>query len=162
MNKDGTQLFSYFQASLAGSLINFCSRFILALFFSFGVSVIVANYLGMIVVFLLSYDRVFRVGRPEPMMVVRFAVVAHISLFVVWITAMLCQFMAAHAAPWIFSGEAAASVWRKAFPEWLPADFWVPLLPPAAEGLCHGTGILVGFTVNFLGHKYFSFRLAAA
>ncbi len=158
MNKAGTQLFSYFQVSLAGSLLNFCSRFILAFFFSFGVSVIVANYLGMIVVFLLSHDRVFKAGRLEPMMLVRFAVVAHIGLLVVWMTAMLCQLMATHIAPWIFFGNAAADVWQHAFPAWLPADFRASLLPTAIDGLCHGTGILAGFAVNFLGHKYFSFR----
>ena len=148
----------YFQASVIGTLFNFISRFIFSRYFSFGISVIFANYIGMIIVFLMSYNRVFRVGRITPSMLIRFAVVAHVGLFVVWLTALLCHAMAEQIAPWIFWGEATGFVLRNNFPDWTAVDFWTFFLPRAVEGLCHGTGIIAGFAINFLGHRYFSFQ----
>ena len=84
MTRTSAQAFLYLQASVIGTLCNFFSRFAFSEWFSFGVSVVLANYVGMIIVFCLSYKRAFGVSKATVPMVLRFALVAHVGLVVVW------------------------------------------------------------------------------
>ena len=84
MTRTSAQAFLYLQASVIGTLCNFFSRFAFSEWFSFGLSVVLANYVGMIIVFCLSYKRAFGVSKATVPMVLRFALVAHVGLVVVW------------------------------------------------------------------------------
>ena len=103
MTRTSAQAFLYLQASVIGTLCNFFSRFAFSEWFSFGVSVVLANYVGMIIVFCLSYKRAFGVSKATVPMVLRFALVAHVGLVVVWAVSTglfsLIQWLAAAALP---------------------------------------------------------------
>ena len=90
------QAFLYLQASVIGTLAKFFSRFLFAELVSFGWSIILANYVGMVFVFLLSYKHAFGVQAIQWRMILKFAIVAHIGLLVVW--------LAATAAHWVVYG----------------------------------------------------------
>lgn len=161
MKSTGKQAFLYLQASIVGTLLNFVARFPLAEFFSFDVSVILSTYLGMVVVFLLSYKRAFAIAKPNWQMVARFALVAHVGLVVVWLGSSLSHACLNFFWPQLFQTVLAENMlisWNN----WLKLDssqiqnlaFFIPRL---AQGFCHGLGIIAGFFVNFIGHKVYSF-----
>jgi hypothetical protein len=142
----------YLQASIVGTLANFFSRFAFAPFMGFGASLILANYVGMAVVFLLSYRRAFDMEKATGGMVLRFVTVAHVGLAVVWAVALLA----------LYAARLAGKVFFPLPPERYLAMAGLPLavapwLPTLVEGACHAVGITVGFVFNFLGHRYFSF-----
>ena len=141
----------YLQASIIGTLANFLSRFPLTELMGFESSVIVANYLGMGIVFALSYRRAFGIAKPTPGMGARFVLVAHVGLATVWIVSTLSLTL---------TGGWLPGLLRDLLPAGL-ADY-EPWLPRLVEGACHGAGIVAGFFVNFFGHREFSFRQGSA
>lgn len=146
-NQTARQAGRYLQASIVGTLANFLSRFPLTELMGFEASVIVANYLGMGIVFLLSYRRAFGIEHPTAGMGARFVLVAHVGLATVWLVSTLSLTL--------------LGGWLPAFAQaWLPQDWSTlgPWLPRLVEGFCHGLGIVAGFFVNFFGHRMFSFR----
>lgn len=152
------QAWRYLQASLIGTLANFFSRFPLTELIGFGASVIVANYIGMALVFLLSYRRAFAVRRADWGMVGRFALVAHTGLAGVWAVSVLCltllrTFLPASLDPQTTAALLEALGLGSAAAVLDPA--WIPRL---MEGACHATGIVAGFGINFWGHRWYSFR----
>ena len=168
MTRTSAQAFLYLQASVIGTLCNFFSRFAFSEWFSFGVSVVLANYVGMIIVFCLSYKRAFGVSKATVPMVLRFALVAHVGLVVVWAVSTglfsLIQWLAgrarcphAFALPQLLSQTEALRTLEALFPGWSGAPSLAGWIPVLTGGGCHGTGILAGFLVNFFGHKLFSF-----
>lgn len=148
----GKQAWLYLQASIVGTLANFFSRFLFAEFMDFGWSVVMANYVGMVIVFILSYRYAFGVECFRWDMAIRFALVAHFGLGVVWIASLLMRWICEVGIEQLgYSSE---------------ADFMTLLLPEPfvvygsklIDGFCHGVGIVTGFFANFFGHKYFSFN----
>ena len=161
------QAFLYLQASIIGTLANFISRFPLAQAVGFELSVILSTYVGMVVVFLLSYRRAFAVRRANAGMVARFVLVAHIGLAVVWVGSTLSFTAVRLLAPELLQPESARAVLENFFAS-LPAaggflqehNVAVGLsgwLPGILEGACHAFGIVAGFFVNFVGHRTYSF-----
>lgn len=149
------QAFRYLQASVVGTLANFGSRFVLAQWMSFGWSVVAANYIGMALVFLLSYKRAFGVRKADWRMIGRFVLVAHIGLLTVWVVSVVCLWM----VRW-FLPETGNSLEILAEHTVLLRDLPTAVLTRLSsiiEGGCHAIGILCGFLVNFFGHKWFSF-----
>lgn len=156
----------YLQASILGTLANVVSRFPLAEVVGFEGSVVLATYVGMAVVFLLSYRRAFGARRIEAGMIGRFALVAHVGLAVVWVGSSLALAALRLAAPELVRPESAGPALERllaafgcqaALPAWCAA--WTPRL---LEGACHAFGIVAGFFVNFIGHRVYSFAPAAA
>ena len=148
----GKQAWLYLQASIVGTLANFFSRFLFAEFMSFGWSVIMANYVGMVIVFILSYRYAFGVENFRYSMAFRFALVAHVGLVVVWLASLLMRYGCTASIE--FMGYISeAEFMAKLLPQEL-SIYGVPLI----DGFCHGVGIVTGFFANFFGHKYFSFR----
>lgn len=131
----GRQAFVYLQASIIGTLANFAARFPLTPLVGFEASVALSTYIGMGLVFALSFRRAFGVRRPDPAMILRFILVAHVGLITVWLVS-----------------TAAYGLVRAGLPA---------AMPPLLEGGCHGLGIAAGFAVNFLGHRNYSFRRRA-
>ncbi|MBG3877925.1 hypothetical protein FVW20_13130, partial [Desulfovibrio oxamicus] len=82
------QAFLYLQASVVGTLANFVSRFAWSELVGFEAGVLLATYTGMVIVFLLSYRRAFGVRRPDAAMCLRFALVAHVGMAVVWVVSV--------------------------------------------------------------------------
>lgn len=146
------QALLYLQASILGTLANFFSRFAFAPFVGFGASLIMANYVGMAIVFLLSYRRAFGMKKATVTMVLRFVTVAHMGLFVVWAIALLALYAAHLAGGMLFPLAPEHYLERVGLPLAL-----VPWLPTLVEGACHAVGIAAGFVFNFLGHRCFSF-----
>ena len=148
----GKQAWLYLQASIVGTLANFFSRFLFAEFMSFGWSVIMANYVGMVIVFILSYRYAFGVENFRYSMAFRFALVAHVGLVVVWLASLFMHWICEVGIEWLgYSSEATLMAL------FLPEPF-VVYASKLIDGFCHGVGIVTGFFANFFGHKYFSFR----
>ena len=146
------QAFLYLQASVIGTLANFFSRFLFAELVNFGWSIILANYVGMVFVFLLSYKHAFGVQAIQWRMILKFAIVAHIGLLVVW--------LAATAAHWVVYGVVSFTFHNDLHTlvsEWGFSGTSAAWIARFMDGSCHGFGIICGFLVNFVGHKYFSF-----
>lgn len=119
----------YLQASIVGTLANFFSRFAFAPFVGFGASLILANYVGMAVVFLLSYRRAFGMEKATGGMVLRFVTVAHVGLVVVWAAALLALYAARLAGKTFFPLPRNA-IWR-----WLACRWrWLRGCPPLWRG----------------------------
>ncbi|MDX9819065.1 MAG: hypothetical protein RBT16_09145 [Desulfococcus multivorans] len=146
------QAFLYLQASIVGTLGNFFSRFVFAEIMTFGWSVIIANYVGMVIVFFISYRYAFGVKRFQYGMAARFALVAHVGLAVVWGSALLVHEVIEILAQWAGFSSLYAFVNTIVSAHWV--DWGVRLI----DSTCHGLGILSGFFVNFFGHKFFSFK----
>lgn len=142
----------YLGASIVGTLVNFVARFPLGEVMPFELSVILANYLGMALVFALSYRRAFGVERPDWGMGMRFALVAHIGLMVVWLTAVACQM----ALRLLWPALSEPSLLAAELPA--PLNAYAAWGPRLGDGFCHGVGIVVGFFSNFFGHREYSFR----
>lgn len=157
MTRTSAQAFLYLQASIIGTLCNFFSRFAFSEWFGFGVSVVLANYLGMIIVFCLSYKRAFGVSKATVPMMLRFALVAHVGLVVVWIVSTGLFSFIQWLLPPLLSRTEALQALETLFPGWSASPSLAGWIPRLTEGGCHGTGILAGFLVNFFGHKVFSF-----
>ena len=146
------QILRYLMIVCIVAPVNFFSRFVFAVFMSFGWSVVVSNYVGMILVFLMSYKSVFGAKGFQCRMAFRFALVAHVGLAVVWLASLLMRYGCT-------AGIEAMGYTRE-------LEFMTRLLPQAIsaygveviDGFCHGIGIVTGFFANFYGHKYFSFR----
>lgn len=149
------QAFRYLQASIVGTLANFGSRFILAQWMSFGWSVIAANYIGMALVFLLSYKRAFGVRKVNWRMVGRFVVVAHIGLLTVWAVSVACLWGVRLVLP--ETGETLRILAENTTLLHELPPIILARLSSIIEGGCHAVGIICGFLVNFFGHKWFSF-----
>lgn len=155
------QAVRYLQASILGTLANFISRFPLAEVAGFEGSVVLATYVGMAVVFLLSYRRAFGARRAEAGMIGRFVLVAHVGLAVVWVGSSLALAALRLAAPELLRPESAGPALERllavfggqaSVPGWCAV--WTPRL---LEGACHAFGIVAGFFVNFIGHRVYSF-----
>jgi putative flippase GtrA len=122
----------YFTASVIGTALNFASRFLFELFMPFLYSVAAATYVGMVVIFVLSYKRIFATTLSWKTAFLRFAITAHVGLAVV----MGCS----------------------EFALWALDPFVSDQLPQSLiNGAAHAFGIGVGFVFNFLGHLFFSF-----
>ena len=147
-----TQALLYLRASIIGTLMNFFSRFFFAEFVNFGWSVIFANYVGMILVFLMSYKKAFGVKHIKWRMIIKFIIVAHVGLLVVWVASTLSYLLSYKIINTIFNNDLYALVI-----DWCSSEFYATLSIRLLDGGCHGLGILCGFIVNFFGHKYFSF-----
>lgn len=137
----------YLQASILGTLCNFAARIVFSLWFGFGTSVVLANYVGMAIVFRLSYRRAFAAGKATIPMMLRFAFVAHLGLLVVWAVSIASLYA---------MNKGLSAFWAHIPLDIIPETLLV-LLPELLEAFCHGVGIVSGFTVNFFGHKCFSF-----
>lgn len=157
MARTSAQAFLYLQASIIGTLCNLFSRFAFSEWFSFGVSVVLANYVGMIIVFCLSYKRAFGVSKATVPMMLRFALVAHIGLIVVWAISTGFFSLIQWLLPPLLSQTEAFQTLEALFPGWSGNPALADWIPRLTEGGCHGMGILAGFLVNFFGHKLFSF-----
>ena len=146
------QAFLYLQASVLGTLANFVFRFPLAELVGFEASVVLSTYLGMAVVFALSYRRAFGIRHPDLGMGLRFVLVAHIGLVTVWLISTAAYGLLRLLGPDLLDPRSSARL----LPDGLIA--YAPLIPRLAEGGCHALGIIGGFFVNFLGHRNYSFR----
>lgn len=165
----------YLQASILGTLVNFFVRFPLGEVLGFEASVVLATYVGMAVVFLLSYRRAFGARRIEAGMIGRFILVAHVGLAVVWVGSALALTALRLTVPELLRpellrpedfgleslgpesiGPALEIATAVGCPASLPALLatWMPRL---LEGACHAFGIVLGFFVNFIGHRVYSF-----
>lgn len=161
------QAFLYLQASIIGTLANFVSRFAWSELVGFEAGVLLATYTGMVIVFLLSYRRAFGVRRPDAAMGLRFVLVAHAGMAVVWVVSVAALRAAESLVPllpgWPVAGDGAGvslhdpAAWRAVLPQGLAAAL-APVMGRALEGGCHAAGIVAGFVVNFAGHKLYSFR----
>lgn len=169
------QAFLYLQASIIGTLANFVSRFAWSELVGFEVGVLLATYTGMVIVFLLSYRRAFGVRRPDVAMCLRFVLVAHVGMAVVWVVSVaalrMVELLVTLLPGWPVSriggvagaaggmGEALhdAAIWRAVLPQGT-GTLLAPIMGRALEGGCHAAGIVAGFVVNFAGHKLYSFR----
>lgn len=147
MESTQKQVFVYLQASIVGTLVNFLSRFPLSEIFGFEISVILATYVGMIIVFLMSFRRAFGVQRLEKGMIWRFIIVSHVGLATVWIFSNLAMFCVKLVNLDMLLAEKCSSL----------SSQLASLIPRFIEGFCHGIGIIIGFFVNFLGHRSYSF-----
>ncbi|AOY58724.1 GtrA family protein [Desulfococcus multivorans] len=146
------QAFRYFQAAVAGTLANFFSRFLFAEWMEFGWSVIIANYVGMIIVFLFSYKRAFGAAQVDGLMIGKFALVAHGGLLLVWGVSTGTFQLVENIFPMLLSPETVYPALNET-----AAVNWGQIIKTGTEGCCHGIGISVGFLANFIGHKRFSF-----
>ncbi|BFR50154.1 GtrA family protein [Nitratidesulfovibrio sp. HK-II] len=161
------QAFLYLQASIIGTLANFVSRFAWSELVGFEAGVLLATYTGMVIVFLLSYRRAFGVRRPDAAMCLRFVLVAHAGMAVVWVVSVAALRVAESLVPLLPGWPVAAggagvplhdpAAWRAVLPQGLAAVL-APVMGRALEGGCHAAGIVAGFVVNFAGHKLYSFR----
>jgi putative flippase GtrA len=161
------QAFLYLQASIIGTLANFVSRFAWSELVGFEAGVLLATYTGMVIVFLLSYRRAFGVRRPDAAMGLRFVLVAHAGMAVVWVVSVAALRVAESLVPLLPGWPAAAdgagvllhdpAAWRAVLPQGGAAAL-APVMGRALEGGCHAAGIVAGFVVNFAGHKLYSFR----
>lgn len=161
------QAFLYLQASIIGTLANFVSRFAWSELVGFEAGVLLATYTGMVIVFLLSYRRAFGVRRPDAAMCLRFVLVAHAGMAVVWVVSVAALRVAESLVPLLPGWPAAAdgagvplhdpAAWRAVLPQG-GAAVLAPAMGRALEGGCHAAGIVAGFVVNFAGHKLYSFR----
>jgi putative flippase GtrA len=166
------QAFLYLQASILGSASNFVSRFAWSELVGFEVGVLLATYTGMVIVFLMSYRRAFGVRRPDVAMCLRFVLVAHVGMAVVWVVSVaalrVAESLVVLLPGWsVFpngavSGGVGAALhdadnWRAVLPHDVGA-LLAPVMGRALEGGCHAAGIVAGFVVNFAGHKLYSFR----
>ncbi len=111
----------------------------------------------MIIVFCLSYKRAFGVSKATVPMMLRFALVAHVGLVVVWAVSTGLFFLIQWLLPPLLSQTEALRTLEALFPGWSGTPSLAGWIPRLTEGGCHGTGILAGFLVNFFGHKLFSF-----
>lgn len=125
---------------------------------NFGASVVVANYFGMVLVFLLSYKRAFAVERANWGMVLRFATVAHIGLVVTWVFSLLTRQLLFFTTPELFEVTTAAALLAEFKLDTLSPYLTGSLVTRLTDGFCHGWGIVAGFVFNYLGHSLFSFR----
>lgn len=163
------QAFLYLQASIIGTLANFVSRFAWSELVGFEAGVLLATYTGMVIVFLLSYRRAFGVRRPDTAMCLRFVLVAHVGMAVVWVVSVAAlrgvESLVTLLPGWLGAvehGDMGAAlhdpaVWRTVLPHGMGAVV-APVMGRALEGGCHAAGIVAGFVVNFAGHKVYSFR----
>ncbi|WMW64180.1 hypothetical protein [Nitratidesulfovibrio liaohensis] len=169
------QAFLYLQASIIGTLANFVSRFAWSELVGFEGGVLLATYTGMVIVFLLSYRRAFGVRRPDVAMCLRFVLVAHLGMAVVWVVSVAALRMVellvtllpgwpvsriggvAGAAGGMGAALHDAAIWRAVLPQGT-GTLLAPIMGRALEGGCHAAGIVAGFVVNFAGHKLYSFR----
>ncbi|EGY25599.1 putative membrane protein [Desulfovibrio sp. A2] len=161
------QAFLYLQASIIGTLANFVSRFAWSELVGFEAGVLLATYTGMVIVFLLSYRRAFGVRRPDAAMGLRFVLVAHAGMAVVWVVSVAALRVAESLVPllpgWPMAADGAGvplhdpAAWRAVLPQGGAAAL-APVMGRALEGGCHAAGIVAGFVVNFAGHKLYSFR----
>uniref|UniRef100_B8DQ01 GtrA-like protein domain-containing protein n=1 Tax=Nitratidesulfovibrio vulgaris (strain DSM 19637 / Miyazaki F) TaxID=883 RepID=B8DQ01_NITV9 len=163
----------YLQASVIGTLANFVSRFAWSELLGFEAGVLLATYTGMVIVFLLSYRRAFGVRRPDAAMCLRFVLVAHVGMAVVWVVSVaalrvvesLVVLLPGWPVPADMGGVAGgmgaalhdAAIWRAVLPHDV-GTLLAPVMGRALEGGCHAAGIVAGFVVNFAGHKLYSFR----
>lgn len=163
------QAFLYLQASIIGTLANFVSRFAWSELVGFEAGVLLATYTGMVIVFLLSYRRAFGVRRPDAAMCLRFVLVAHVGMAVVWVVSVaalrVVEALVVLLPGWPVAARGDgmgaalhdASIWRAVLPQGM-GTLLAPLMGRALEGGCHAAGIVAGFVVNFAGHKLYSFR----
>lgn len=157
------QAFLYLQASVVGTLVSFVSRFAWSELVGFEAGVLLSTYTGMVIVFLLSYRRAFGVRRPDAAMCLRFVLVAHVGMAVVWVVSVVALRVAESLAPLAPGWPAGTTLhspaaWRAVLPRGL-GDMLAPVMGRTLEGGCHAAGIMVGFGVNFVGHRLYSFRL---
>lgn len=169
------QAFLYLQASVIGTLANFVSRFAWSELVGFEAGVLLATYTGMVIVFLLSYRRAFGVQRPDAAMCLRFVLVAHVGMAVVWVVSVaalrVVEALVVVLPGWPVPPDGgvgaaaggmgpalhAADAWRAVLPQGAGA-LLAPVMGRALEGGCHAAGIVAGFVINFAGHKVYSFR----
>lgn len=154
------QALFYLQASVIGTVANFLSRFPLAELFGFEVSVVLATYVGMVIVFVLSFRRAFGVRHVDMGMILRFVIVSHVGLAVVWVGSTLALTVLRLTLPDLLQPDSAINFLEKFLPV---AKFsWISvMIPRLAEGGCHAFGIILGFLVNFFGHRLYSFAGSA-
>lgn len=150
--KNSRQALLYLHASIVGTLANFFSRFLFADLVGFGWSLILANYVGMVIVFLLSYRYAFRVQIIQWRMVLKFTMVAHLGLLVVWFTATTLHHVVYGLINFLFDNSMYSLVFINS-----TSDAFAVWAVRLVDGCCHGFGIICGFLINFFGHKYFSF-----
>jgi len=146
------QAFRYLQAAVAGTLANFFSRFLFAEWMGFGWSVVVANYVGMVIVFIFSYKRAFGAAQADRLMIGKFVLVAHGGLLLVWGVSTSMFWLVQNIFPRLLSSETVYPLLNE-----MATVNWGEIVKRMTEGCCHGSGILVGFLGNFTGHKRFSF-----
>lgn len=105
------------------------------------------KYIGMNLVFLLFYKRVFGVRKADWRMIGQFVLVAHIGLLTVWVVSVACLWM----VRW-FLPETGNSLEILAEHTVLLRDLPTAVLTRLSsiiEGGCHAIGINCGFLVNF-------------
>lgn len=112
-----------------------------------------ANYVGMVIVFFLSYRYAFGVERFRYGMVARFMIVAHVGLAVVWMASLLARYICK------IGIELLGYADETDFMMLLLTESFAPYSAMLLDGFCHGAGIVTGFFANFFGHKYFSFKV---
>lgn len=154
------QAWRYLQASIIGTLANFLSRFPLTEVIGFGPSVLVANYIGMALVYLLSYKRAFAAKQADTGTIGRFVLVAHVGLGVTWAVSMLTLYAVASLLPELLAETST----RELLAAWGLGELFIGFdsgwIPQMVEGFCHGCGIVAGFFMNFFGHRLYSFGRA--
>ena len=153
------QAFMYFQASVMGLISNVVSRFIFGAWVGFDMSVILATYVGMIVVFWFSYKRAFGVASPTLKMVGKYVAISHAGMLVVWAFSSGTYLLANMLFPDLFDARLALSFFER-FAGLSLSPGYASYIPRVMESLCHGVGIVVGFVFHFFGHKLFSFAAA--
>lgn len=127
------KLIMYSFASGAAALVNFSSRFLYDIFFSFWLSVIFAYFTGMLVNYLLSRKYVFssytgaRIGNTF----IKFAFIALIGLFVTSVTAIfILGLLSEH----------------------------TNMSEDMAKTIAHTLAIGAAFFASFFGHNFITFR----
>lgn len=125
------QLTSYVSASVIGTGANFITRFFLSSYVGFALSMVLSTYIGMIIIFFISYHKIFSKELPAWVAFIRFTIVAHIGLLSV-----------------VLFGTMAHNI-LISFLEFPQTSI--------IDGTSHAIGIITGFFINFIGHSYFSF-----
>ena len=129
----GRQAFGYFLVSISSLIINLIARYLLGFYIPFWCSVGLAYVLGLFTSFYLSSRFVFK----QKGNFFRFSFVASIGLIGALIASTLSLYLLENLNEKIDYVD-----FNK---EWL-------------ELLAHINGIAISFMLNFLGHKFFSFK----
>jgi putative flippase GtrA len=125
------QFLRFLVAGGIAAVANFGSRFVLSMFFSFGVAVFLAYLVGMLVAFLLMRGHVFNASQgPLAQQVTKFI---GVNLLAVFQTLAISLLMA----------------------RWLLPSVGIQ---NHVEALGHLVGVLVPVITSYFGHKFLTFR----
>jgi putative flippase GtrA len=125
------QFLRFLVAGGIAALANFGSRFVLSMFFSFGVAVFFAYLVGMLVAFLLMRGHVFNASQgPLAQQVTKFVGVNLLAVFQTLVISLLMV-------------------------RWLLPSVGIQ---NHVEALGHLVGVLVPVITSYFGHKFLTFR----